>query len=715
MGLLEKALKYKKDINDMGKETLIDKIAGPAETEVLAQDDSPVDEGIREVVLTDNPGNGDDAPPQNLEEEGNPSPESGDEPGDEGVSVSSVEQEQDAEEDTIVTLSEEDLVEAFEEEADQHATRDELFQLPEVDEESPLETLKEQQESVQAGVVDEEIAAERPAPREDVLKDEEPFGPDDEPPIPSPEKVSGEAERAAEKESSPKMVKEPIPRRIRERATGGEDAQPAGTVVKRPDKKFQDFLVLYEIGKEIVAAGSREELYDVILFSIMGQIGAASSSIMVPSDDPRRWIIVDSRGVTVRDPLLYFSTEDRIFQSIIRGRELIDIEQYKDLPEHRDEYYKFISIDARLLSPMSYEGEMIGTIVLGDKITIGDYSEEERDFIQSVCEIAAIALKKINEIEKLKDENGRYLTELEYAQEIEAFVHRLVEGANMRGLSDTIREYFEQLGIISYALFLRSEDRSEFIPFVVEEQDFLALNESGFSVQADHPFITYAMQHAGTTRIDFEKVVEIHELLQDRILKKISIFWLYPFTVGMTLIGFLIVFRIDDTGREAEIESKLQRLSDGLFTSIMTVRRYDTEETRHIDTVDVVLRRAEEALENAKNLRMPLTLMLFSIKNFKRYYSLYGYHEATKLIQFIEETIVGRLSTHDFSARIDRNKILIVLPGKNKKYAVPLANAIRNEVLQGFKKKEMQLLITFLTAEYPEDGEDLYALLDAID
>ncbi len=712
MGLLEKALKYKKDINDMGKETLIDRIAGPAETEVLAYEDSPRDEDSREVVLTDNPGSGEDTPPQNLEEEGNHHPESID--GDGGEGVSSVEGEQNAEEDVIVTLSEEDLVEAFEEESGQHATSDDLFQLPDVDEESPLETLKEQQESVQEAV-DEEIAAGRPAPREYVPIEEEPFGPEDEPQLPSREEVSGEAGHAAGIASSSKMVKEPIPRRVRESATGREEARSAGTVVKRPDKKFQDFLMLYEIGKEIVAAGSREELYDVILFSIMGQIGAASSSIMVPSEDPRRWSIVDSRGVTVRDPLLYFSTEDSIFQSVISGRELIDIEQYKDLPEHRDEYYKFISIDARLLSPMSYEGEMVGTVVLGDKITIGDYSEEEKDFIQSVCEIAAIALRKINEIEKLTDENRRYHAEIEYAKEIEAFVHRLVEGANIRGLSETIREYFEQLGISSYALFLRSEDGSEFIPLVVEEQDYLALKESGFSVQDDHPFIGYAVEHAQTTMIDFEKVVEIHELFDDRILKKISIFWLYPFTVGMTLIGFLIIFRIDDTGREEEIESKLRRLSEGMFTSILTVRRYDTEELRHINTVDVVLRRAEEALENAKNLRMPLTLMFFSIKNFKRYYSLYGYHEATKLIQFIEETIIGRLSTHDFSARVDRNKILIVLPGKNKKYAVPLANAIRNEVLQGFKKKEMQLLITFLTAEYPEDGEDLYALLDAID
>ncbi|HOK01477.1 MAG TPA: hypothetical protein PKX79_02340, partial [Spirochaetota bacterium] len=35
MGLLERALKYKKELNESGKETLIDKIIGPAETEFM--------------------------------------------------------------------------------------------------------------------------------------------------------------------------------------------------------------------------------------------------------------------------------------------------------------------------------------------------------------------------------------------------------------------------------------------------------------------------------------------------------------------------------------------------------------------------------------------------------------------------------------------------------------------------------------------------------
>ncbi len=40
MGLLEKALKYKSEINRQGRETLIDRIQGPAETDLIHDDDA---------------------------------------------------------------------------------------------------------------------------------------------------------------------------------------------------------------------------------------------------------------------------------------------------------------------------------------------------------------------------------------------------------------------------------------------------------------------------------------------------------------------------------------------------------------------------------------------------------------------------------------------------------------------------------------------------
>jgi hypothetical protein len=73
------------------------------------------------------------------------------------------------------------------------------------------------------------------------------------------------------------------------------------------------------------------------------------------------------------------------------------------------------------------------------------------------------------------------------------------------------------------------------------------------------------------------------------------------------------------------------------------------------------------------------------------------------------------MSDTDFSMRYDRHKILIVLPGKDKKFADSMSNTIRNEFLSRFKKSEMQILVTFVISEYPEDGDSILSLIDAVD
>ena len=194
-----------------------------------------------------------------------------------------------------------------------------------------------------------------------------------------------------------------------------------------------------------------------------------------------------------------------------------------------------------------------------------------------------------------------------------------------------------------------------------------------------------------------------------------SLLWIYPFRVGKELIGFITVFKIRDKILEHEIDRHLRRLSKTFFSSFLSIREVDPEENRYIDNVEIILKRIDGELTGAKQMNIPLTIVLFSIKNFKRYSNLYGYRESVNLINYCVSIIKSRLAESDFSARIDRNKIVIVLPGKDKKYAIPLANFLRNEIMQGFKRKEMQLLITFLMSEFPADGDDLQTLLDIID
>ena len=714
MGLLEKALQYKNEMNRNGRETLIDRIQGPAETEFVASGEEIPARTASPRITSIEPG---DDEITFLDEDLLHELDGGDEPENRPV-------------DPII-LDDDDLIPADVE------LNDDAFSLPEDDDASPDEVLRRQKTDVRG--IDRESLSINDIPAEGEggepemggyrLSADDPFGKEDEPIIPKIKKESQtapERDHVSEKheleEEQEGMFAEDGDRADEKAGEEFEDSLPLPQSdnhdrYPRKNKRFQDFLVLYEIGKEILRSENRKDLYDVVLFSIMGQIGASSSSIMVEDGGSKgRWLIGDSRGVTIRNKKLAFETSEGIMSQVVKRKTVVDLDEFKDNSRYSDEYYKFVSIDARLVSPLSYGGVIIGAIVLGEKLTIGDYSEEEKDFITAVSEISAIALHKVNAIEKLQEENLRFKRDLEYVNQVDEIKARIVSDVNLKRMEEIIASDFHEMGITGYAAFIDEEKNDRYVPVFTDKNDDLGLKADRFSLSYSSSLIDYISELRENVKLDDHRRLKvISDAFPETALKKMTVFWIYPFKFGAKLAGFLLVTNIDEEERENEIHSKLTRLTQVIFSYTMNLKMLDIGENRYIDYIEGVLRRMERELENAKNLHIPLTVILFSIKNFKRYYALYGRAESRKIIDILEEIIRSRLSDPDFSVRFDRNKLLIVLPGKNKKYAVPLANTIRNEIIQHFKKKEMQLLVTFLTSEYPEDGEDLHTLLDVID
>jgi diguanylate cyclase (GGDEF)-like protein len=123
----------------------------------------------------------------------------------------------------------------------------------------------------------------------------------------------------------------------------------------------------------------------------------------------------------------------------------------------------------------------------------------------------------------------------------------------------------------------------------------------------------------------------------------------------------------------------------------------------------------ENEMQHARDLNIPMSLVMFSVKNYKRFYERFGRIELEKLYMRIAEIIKSRLNHGDFSARIDRSKFLVVLPGKEKKYSMMLANTIKNEVIEKHSSSDFKLLITSLNSVFPEDGKDLFTILEVLE
>ena len=473
-----------------------------------------------------------------------------------------------------------------------------------------------------------------------------------------------------------------------------------------------DNIVLYELSKDLLRASTMDELFDVILFSVMGQIGVSSSSIMIPSsENPDEWEIVESRGVTINPDEVDFRPTAGILKQMITRKEIIDVEEFKDNTAFSDDYYTYISIDARLVVPVIYNQDVLAAIILGNKLTSEDYTGEEKGFFNVIAEYSAFSFRAI----RFKEMNETGSGPGSHIVAVDRIRGRIAAEHFIGKIRDIIREEFRGLGIVSFAIFIKDQGSRDYVLYAAEPEDRLKLGELGLRISSNASLI-FEISHAESPVLfnDYQRSKTLVAIFTDKQLKSASMMELFTFKLGGELLGFVMIFDLAASAHLETVHTRLIKFTDYIFPYIAIIRDIEYRQGSYIDTIERIFSRVDDEIKNARNLNIPVTLVLLSIKNYKRFNTLFGHEKAKSMFTYFEKFIKNRLSDRDFSVRYDRHKILLVLPGKDKKYAVPLANTICNEMTSAFSTRDAQLLITFLTAEFPIDGSDTYSLVDAV-
>jgi hypothetical protein len=124
--------------------------------------------------------------------------------------------------------------------------------------------------------------------------------------------------------------------------------------------EFNDYAVLYEILKEFLQAGTIEDIYNSLIFSIMGQLGVSSVSILRASEkDPSKWKITQSNGIKIPEEEILWEVSSGILEILNSYRGVLDVEDLKDDVNLREDYYRFTSVNGRLLVPVIHNDDLI--------------------------------------------------------------------------------------------------------------------------------------------------------------------------------------------------------------------------------------------------------------------------------------------------------------------------------------------------------------------
>jgi diguanylate cyclase (GGDEF)-like protein len=117
--------------------------------------------------------------------------------------------------------------------------------------------------------------------------------------------------------------------------------------------------------------------------------------------------------------------------------------------------------------------------------------------------------------------------------------------------------------------------------------------------------------------------------------------------------------------------------------------------------------RLEEEIKRAVSFQRPCALILFDVDGFKEYCENFGIIESERLLKKIASILQEGITDIDKAARFAESAFAIVLPDKNKRQCLEIANDIKKKVELAFLKEDSpdkRITVSAAIAENPIDG-----------
>jgi sigma-B regulation protein RsbU (phosphoserine phosphatase) len=170
-------------------------------------------------------------------------------------------------------------------------------------------------------------------------------------------------------------------------------------VNRRLDRKFHEMTTLFELGKDFNAVLDPDRLVKMLMFSIVGQIGAS-----------KHFLCLEQNGVMkpVASRLEQSLSHDvcSSFHTITSGTIVESFHRKSELALKNS----LIAVGIQVIVPLLIQGEVKGMMGLGEKIRGERYTQPDLEFLTSLGNLAMISLENARlfqeaiEKQKLEDE-----------------------------------------------------------------------------------------------------------------------------------------------------------------------------------------------------------------------------------------------------------------------------------------------------------------------
>ncbi|WP_457639557.1 diguanylate cyclase [Persephonella sp.] len=373
----------------------------------------------------------------------------------------------------------------------------------------------------------------------------------------------------------------------------------------------------------------------------------------------------------------------------------------------------------RAIYPIKLNGELIGAVSVGKSI------EDTLSLIRKYLGKNSFALLDKDYLEECMKPD--ILKEFSSKRILDQFV---VVG-NKNGISI---EYLKHQIKMKKDFFSYSADRKDFLLSVFPIKDFKNITVGymvfqddvtylvkGLSINLFNLFAVYIFLLVGIVlaigimnRSLEKRISEIEEITEKLAGKDFSVLEKYQQDKSA---------KTDDI---TKLKNNIIKMGRDLHKYIIEINKQMlklSEETYTDPLLGILNRRAlmrvgNTEFEKARMRKIPLSVMVLDLDNFKQVNDSFGHDAGDKVLKDFVDTVRGIISTRDLFFRIGGEEFLLILPGADIKIAHEIAEKIRKEVEKRtvtVQDSNIRYTVSIGIAQMTEEDQNIYTVISRAD
>jgi diguanylate cyclase (GGDEF)-like protein len=391
----------------------------------------------------------------------------------------------------------------------------------------------------------------------------------------------------------------------------------------------------------------------------------------------------------------------------LKGKRTILTETNLDIsPEFRsiwqNEREELRAAGAKMFVPLINREELVGVLVVGERLDGKVYTVEDIDLLESVVMQVAASMEKEYLHEQLKEKE----------EEI-SLVNRLTtiitSSVSIQMIFDGFTQELQKVAEVDWATIA-----------VLDENELYVMALSGSAGSAWQPQERIALEGTAT-----EVVCRDRKTVYESDLRRSNRFWtgehhlqqgvrsiIYlPLSVTDRDIGSLILGSRRANAYTPRQIRLLEKVASQIAAPIENAQLYDRAEQRaRVDELTGLFNRRhfEERLkeEIARHSRYgeAFSVMILDLDNFKTYNDIYGHPSGDTLLGQIGRIIKTSIRDADQAFRYGGDEFAVILPHTAMEDARIVAERVREQMARKMQEKSIAVTCSIGVAGYPSDG-----------